>query len=73
MMKPPQYTNLQPLLHELIAHGLTQADIAREIHLTRATVSFAVNKTGKWMPGYDTGSRLVALYLRNIGKEPANV
>lgn len=54
-------TDLRPALMELISGGVRQAEIAREIGLSRATVNFAVKKNGGWMPGYETGRRLVSL------------
>lgn len=58
-------TDLRPALIELIEGGLRQAEIAREIGLSRATVNFAVKKVdGEWMPGYEAGRRLVSLLDR---------
>ena len=66
-MKEPQIrSDLRPLLLELLQSGMTQADIARQLMLSRATVNFAVKKEGPWMPGYDTGARLVALHGRVV-------
>lgn len=55
--------DLRPALFELIEMGMTQSEIARAIGLSRATINFAIKKDeGKpWMPGYDTGARLVKL------------
>lgn len=55
--------DLRPALIELIGMGMTQSEIARAIGLSRATVNFAVKKAAgsAWMPGYDTGAKLVKL------------
>ena len=55
-------TDLRPALLELVNGGMRQAEIAREVGLSRATINFAVKKTtGGWMPGYEAGRRLVWL------------
>lgn len=66
-------TDLRPALLELVSGGMRQAEIAREIGLSRATVNFAVKKTsGGWMPGYEAGRRLVGLVKKRrrvLGKD----
>lgn len=59
-------TDLRPALLELVNSGVKQADIAREIGLSRATVNFAVRKKeGGWMPGYEAGRRLMRMLQRH--------
>lgn len=66
--------DLRPILLELLAAGMRQAEIAREIGLSRATINFAVKKeNGPWMPGYDAGRRLVDLANRRKTKGMAHV
>ena len=58
-------SDLRPMLLELIEAGMRQAEIAREIGLSRATINFAVKKeNGPWMPGYEAGRRLVNLVAK---------
>lgn len=55
-------TDLRAALIELVQGGMRQAEIAREIGLSRATVNFAIKKTGGgWMPGYEAGRLLMSL------------
>lgn len=55
-------SDLRPTLLYLLEAGMKQAEIARAVGLSRASINFAVKKTdGSWMPGYDVGRRLVEL------------
>lgn len=60
--------DLRPVLIELINGGMKQAEIAREIGLSRATVSIVLKKQERWMPRYETGARLLELAKRRIRK-----
>lgn len=77
-MRIDSQNDLRPILLELISAGMRQAEIARAVGLSRATINFAVKKqTGPWMPGYSAGRKLVDLAAENrrnkpTPKEPAN-
>lgn len=61
---PPE--DLRPILLGLIGSGMTQAQIAREIGLSRATVNMVVKRSSTWTPRYATGARLIALDAERI-------
>lgn len=54
-------SDLRPILKELLAGGMWQAEIAREIGLSRAAVCYATHQSKRWMPSYETGQRLMIL------------
>ncbi|MFC3554877.1 helix-turn-helix domain-containing protein [Alcaligenes endophyticus] len=53
--------DLRPLLLRAVELGFTQAQVAREIGLSRATINSVIQKGGTWMPGYRAGALLVNL------------
>lgn len=63
-IKTHNLDDLRPVLLELIEGGMRQAEIAREIGLTRATVNIVLKKQDTWMPRYETGRRLMDLLHR---------
>jgi len=47
---------------EVLALGMRQAEVARRLNLTRASVNSAVHQASKtWMPSYETGTLLIQL------------
>lgn len=65
--KLTQLDDLRPVLLWLLERGLSQAQIAREIELSRATVNAVIHKNERWMPGYGAGVRLITLFKARGG------
>lgn len=60
-MHPPK--DLRPVLVAILAAGVRQADVARNLHVSRACISDAAKPSNKpWMPSYATGVALLAMY-----------
>lgn len=64
-----EITDFKPLLQRIVGNGISQAQVAREIGLSRATVNIVLRKSNGWMPGYMTGNKLLDLAKR-CGIEP---
>lgn len=63
-------SNLRPLLIDVLNRGLSQAFVAREIGLARATVNLVVHSDKPWCPRYKTGEKLVRLHQRTCANQP---
>lgn len=58
--------SLKPLLIDLLESGMSQAGIAREIGLTRATVNSVLKQNTPWIPNYLAGKKLVDLHTKTL-------
>ena len=56
---PPE--DLRPILLSLLDSGMKQAQIAREIGVSRATINVIARKSKRWAPRYAVGMRLMEL------------
>lgn len=53
--------NFVPLLNEIVASGLSQAEVARKLGIGQSTVNEACN-ADKWEPRYSLGKRVLELH-----------
>jgi transcriptional regulator len=61
--RPDTVGNLRPILLAVLASGMKQAEVARRLNLTRASVNSAAHQSEKpWMPSYETGVLLMNLH-----------
>lgn len=61
--------DLRPILNEILATGVKQADVARRLGIKAASVSEALNSGRPWMPTYANGVRLMQLHREVCGGE----
>ncbi len=60
---PDLVSDLRPVLVAILSTGISQAEVARRLVLSRASVCEAARESTKpWMPGWITGERLLRLY-----------
>lgn len=69
MKKNDKTNDLKPYLDKVINSGLSQAQVARELGLSRASVNVVVKRRSTWMPSYTTGQKLFDLVER-LGLTP---
>lgn len=62
--------DLRPILNEILATGVKQADVARRLGVSRAMVSSAAKPSDRpWTPTYANGHALLAMHREVCGGE----
>ncbi len=69
---PDLISDLRPVLVAVLSTGISQAEVARRLVLSRASVCEAARDSAKpWMPGWSTGERLWRLHQELVGRSDA--
>ena len=62
--------DLRPVLLAILAKGIRQADVARRLRVSRATISNAARRRDRpWIPTYTNGKALMAMHREICGEE----